>query len=94
MAESLDSSAKAGKPSTTKTRRGAGSGLAVPVIQPAEAVQILGSALSYCLQSGLVVRRVNSPQGVLLVVQGVEYDPDSADLRLVAQDKPTAAPPP
>lgn len=86
MAESLDSSAKAGKPSTTKTRRGAGSGLAVPVIRPEEAVQILGSALAYCLQSGLVVRRVNSPDGLVLVIGGVQYDSETADLRLVAPE--------
>lgn len=91
MAESLANSVQTDKPRTIKTRRGAGSALAVPLIQPAEAVQILSSALSYCLQSGLVVRRVNSPDGVVLVVQGVQYDAETADLVLMA---PESAPAP
>jgi len=88
MAENSENSAKAGKPRTIKTPRGA---LAVPVIQPAEAVEIAQSALAYCRQAGLVVRLLNNGTELIVVIGGVQYDAETADLRLVA---PEAAPPP
>lgn len=88
MAGNSGSSAPNGRPRTTKTPR---SSLAVPVIQPAEAVQILQSALTYCLQAGIAVRRLNSGTDLILVVPGVNFDGTTADLALVAQE-PTVAP--
>lgn len=91
MAASLENSGVSGKPSTIKMRKSAGSGLAVPVITQEQAVQILSKTLEYCLQSGLMVQRINDAGRLILVVQGVQYDSETADLRLVA---PEAAPSP
>lgn len=84
MAGSLENSAQTVKPRTTKTPR---SSLAVPVIQPAEAVEITQSALAYCRQAGLVVRLLNNGTDLIIVLAGVNFD-GTADLKLVAQETP------
>lgn len=84
MAANLENSVKTDKPRTIKTPRGA---LAVPVITPAEAVQILGSAINYCRQAGLVVRLINDGGQLVIAMAGVNFD-GTADLVLLDAPEP------
>jgi hypothetical protein len=42
-------------------------------ITPGEAVELLTSALSYCLGAGLIVSGYNEGQSLLLSIDGVQY---------------------
>jgi hypothetical protein len=65
--ESLPNSPRSGKPSTRKTKE---------PITPAEAAELLTSALSYCLESGLNVIGYNEAGALRLSIDGLEYSND------------------
>lgn len=56
-------------------------------IMPAEALEILASALAYCQQAGMKIQTLNSPttSNLMLVLPGVAVDvtPSGASFRLV-----------
>lgn len=66
-AESLPRSPKNVKTNTKKTK---------PPITPAEAAELLTSALSYCLESGLSVIGYNDGTALRLSIEGLEYSND------------------
>jgi hypothetical protein len=69
--ESLPPSPKNGKQSTKKTKER---------ITPAEAAELLTSALSYCLESGLNVIGYNEAGALRLSIDGLEYRNDKIQL--------------
>lgn len=46
---------------------------------PAEALQLLQSAVSYCQQAGLLVRAVNRPAGLALLVPAAHFEVNDRD---------------
>ena len=70
VANSTNSQTK-GKRSTRKTAR---------PITPAEAAQILASALSYCNQAGLTVTGYNDGASLKLSIEGVNYEGDKINV--------------
>ena len=66
-AEGSRPSHKSGKQSTKKTKE---------PITPAEAAELLTSALSYCLESGLSVIGYNDGTALRLSIEGLEYSND------------------
>ena len=64
MVENSSTSPKNGKRSTRKTKE---------PITPAEALQLLTSALSYCLESGLNVVGYNEGTALRLSIEGAQY---------------------
>jgi hypothetical protein len=61
---SLETSQPSGKKNTKKTKQ---------PITPAEAAELLTSALSYCLESGLMVVGYNEGTELRLSISGLEY---------------------
>jgi hypothetical protein len=64
MAEQLKPYRTDEKPSTKKTK---------PPTTPAEAAALLTSALSYCLEAGLVVDGYNEGKTLILEIDGLAY---------------------
>lgn len=61
---SLETSQPSGKKSTKKTKQ---------PITPAEAAELLTSALKYCQESGLMVAGYNEGGELMLSISGLEY---------------------
>lgn len=76
-AESLSRSTKTGKTNTKKTKE---------PITPAEAAELLTSALSYCLESGLKVIGYNEGPALRLSIEGLEYRNDKIQLVTLSHD--------
>ncbi|SRR5258706_2189366 len=70
-AESSSNSPKDDKPNMKKTKE---------PITPAEAAELLTSALSYCLESGLKVIGYNDGAALRLSIEGLEYRNDKIQL--------------
>jgi hypothetical protein len=64
MAEPLTHSQQIEKPRTKKTKK---------PTTPAEAAAILQSALSYCLEAGLLVEVFSEEQDLTLCIRGLQY---------------------
>lgn len=74
-------SAKSEKKSTKKTKE---------PITPAEAAELLTSALSYCLESGLNVIGYNEGTALRLSIDGLEYSNDRIQpVTLISNDNVT-----
>lgn len=63
-AANLETSQPSGKKSTKKTKQ---------PITPAEAAELLTSALKYCQESGLTVAGYNEGTELILSIRGLEY---------------------
>lgn len=66
-------------------------GAAKPAIGPAEAVEILQSALGYCQQAGLMVRAGNANGGITIIVPGVTIKDGRLEVEATKQPDPVQA---
>lgn len=77
--ESSINSPKNGEPNTKKIKQ---------PITPAEAAELLTSALSYCLESGLKVIGYNDGTALRLSIEGLEYRNDKIQLVTIVSVTP------